>query len=436
VANRYWVGGTATWDGTALLKWSTTSGGLGGSAVPTTSDTVFFDANSGANTVTIGAGVATCSTLTMTGFTGTIAFGTNKITIAGTGTIFTGATTYSVTGTPVIDCTNSGSSALSLSPAVVTEANSISFNITASSGTFSLGSSQAVKSLNFTGYTGNMLAGARTIYGNLTLSTGMSITASTSVTTFAATSGTQTITSNAKTMDFPVTINGVGGTVQLVDALTMGSTRTLTLTNGTFNSNDKNVTVGAFNYTNSNTKTLNLGTSTITIQSGTNLLGFVGSNSGTTYTSIANSTIIFTTTATSTFSGGAGATVGNQFGTVTMSGLGGTLYLGPSTGATVARCTTLNNTVQPCTITNSCTTGFTVTNFNLSGTAGKLITFNSNTVGTARTISQASGTINALYLNVQDSTATSGAKWYANSSNDLGNNTGWNIFNNSFLAVF
>jgi hypothetical protein len=30
MADRYWVGGTDTWNGTALLKWSTTSGGVGG----------------------------------------------------------------------------------------------------------------------------------------------------------------------------------------------------------------------------------------------------------------------------------------------------------------------------------------------------------------------------------------------------------------------
>jgi hypothetical protein len=29
MANRYWVGGTATWDATAGTKWATTSGGAG-----------------------------------------------------------------------------------------------------------------------------------------------------------------------------------------------------------------------------------------------------------------------------------------------------------------------------------------------------------------------------------------------------------------------
>lgn len=436
MANRYWVGGTATWDNLALLKWSTTSGGVGGSAVPTTNDVVYFDAASGAGTVTLGIS-PTVNFLTFAGFTGTFAFGTNNITISATAANqFVGSTTMTVTGTPVINISTTTGS-IGIVATTVTEANSISFNITGTNTSASMFVSGSVKNLNFGTATGALSNAARTIYGNLTLSSTMSLTAGTSATTFAATSGTQTITSNAKTMDFPVTINGVGGTVQLVDALTMGSSRTLTLTNGTFNSNDKSVTVGAFSGINSNTKALNLGTSTITIQSGSGTAGFVVSNSGTTYTSIANSTIVFTTTATSTFSGGAGATVGNQFGTITMSGLGGTLYLGNNTSTTtVARCTTLNNTVQPCTITNSCTTGFTVTNFNLSGTAGNLVTFNSNTAGTARTISQASGTVNALYLNVKDSTASGGAKWYANSSNNLGNNTGWNIFNNSFLAVF
>lgn len=634
MAARYWVGGTGTWDGTALLKWSTTSGGLGGSAVPTTSDTVFFDANSGAVTVTLGT-TGTCSTINFSGFTGTFAWGTNTITVAGSNTtIYTQTTSCTFTGTPVLNLTYSGSAnTRTLSCGGVTEANSPSFNISAGSDTLSLAGAAGVKSLNFTGFSGTFSNASRTIYGNLTLSTGMSLTAGTNITTFGATSGTQTITSNTKTMDFPITFAGTatyqlvdamsigtatnravtlttgtldlnnntftifgvfssssatnvraisfgtsgkfvmtssattlwsvatvttltitgtnplveytanastgtrtiansvtgggfatavsfnitagtdtitnnggtrfqnlnytgftgtitndtrniygnltipsgvtltaganattfvnftstqtitsnaqtidfpltingsggGGTVQLVDALTMGSSRQLTLTAGTFNSNDKSVTVGAFNYSNNNTKALNLGTSTITILSGTNTSGFLGSNAGTTYTSIANSTIVFTTTATSTFSGGSGAGTGNQFGTVTMSGLGGTLYLGSNTATTLARCITLNNTVSPCTITNACTTGFTVTNFNLSGTAGNLVTFNSNTVGTARTISQATGTVNALYLNVKDSTATGGATWYANSSNDLGNNTGWNIFNNSFLAVF
>lgn len=72
MANRFWVGGTNTWNSTAGTKWSTTSGGGGGSAVPTSSDDVFFDAASGAVTVTITFGTAICKNITFTGFTGTL----------------------------------------------------------------------------------------------------------------------------------------------------------------------------------------------------------------------------------------------------------------------------------------------------------------------------------------------------------------------------
>ncbi len=72
MASRYWVGGTANWDGTAGTKWALTSGGAGGQAVPTSSDNVFFDANSGVGTCTIATVTANCLNLDCTGFTGTL----------------------------------------------------------------------------------------------------------------------------------------------------------------------------------------------------------------------------------------------------------------------------------------------------------------------------------------------------------------------------
>lgn len=93
MANRYWVGGTASWDGTAGTKWATTSGGAGGSAVPTASDDVFFDAASGAVTVTQ-SGARVCLSLNMTGFTGTFA-GSGGLTVGGSVTL---AGTYTSAG--------------------------------------------------------------------------------------------------------------------------------------------------------------------------------------------------------------------------------------------------------------------------------------------------------------------------------------------------
>lgn len=87
MANRYWVGGTANWDATAGSKWSTSSGGAGGAAVPTAADDVFFDANSGAAVVTLATNSA-CRSLDCDGFVGTIQ-GSSKLSVGdGTAGIF------------------------------------------------------------------------------------------------------------------------------------------------------------------------------------------------------------------------------------------------------------------------------------------------------------------------------------------------------------
>lgn len=97
MADRYWVGGTATWDGTAGTKWATTSGGAGGAAVPTSSDDVYFDAASGAVTVTTsGTTTDVCKNLNFTGFTGTFSH-TNATTVGIYGSLTLGSgMTYTV----------------------------------------------------------------------------------------------------------------------------------------------------------------------------------------------------------------------------------------------------------------------------------------------------------------------------------------------------
>ena len=97
MADRYWVGGTANWDGTAGTKWSTTSGGAGGASIPTSVDDVFFDAASGAVTCTISTGNTGARSLNFTGFTGTLA-GTAFFSVYGNITLVAGMT-FSYTGT-------------------------------------------------------------------------------------------------------------------------------------------------------------------------------------------------------------------------------------------------------------------------------------------------------------------------------------------------
>jgi len=267
MAARFWVtGGTGNWSSTT--NWSATSGGGSGASVPGSADTATFNASSGAGTATVDSNV-TIQTLTMTGFTGTLAFGVNTISVNSTGTVYTGAATFAVTGTPVIIVTNATATATTVTAGAVTEANSISFKFTG--GTYALTflgtASHAAKNVDFTGFGGtwNARTVASTIYGSLTLSTGMTFNASSGVLTFGATSGTQIITTNAKTVDEPLTINGVGGTVQLADALTLGATRALTLTNGTFDGNSKTI---------SGASTFSMVTGSVTIKNISTALAF------------------------------------------------------------------------------------------------------------------------------------------------------------------
>ena len=373
MAARYWVGGTDTWDNTAGTKWALTSGGAGGQAVPTTADDVFFDANSGAVTCTIGI-TAQASTLALSGFTGTLAFGTNKIQLASTanGTICTGGSGYSITGTPLVELTGAATTGTrTVTFITATEANALSFNVTAGTSGCSVAISTVVRDLDFTGFSGTLTAANRTIYGSVTLSTGMTLTGG-NTQTWAATSGTKTITSNGKTWSTSHTFNGVGGTWQLVDALTAASNRTLTLTRGTFDANNQNVTTGSFSSNNSNTRTLTMG-------SGTWTLGDTGTiwNTATTTNLTVNadtSTIALSNTSTTakTFAGG-GLTYYNLSISAT-TGISDYIFTGANTFNQISSSKTVAYS-----ITLPAATTTTVTTWSAQGSSGNLLTLKSST---------------------------------------------------------
>jgi hypothetical protein len=170
-----------------------------------------------------------------------IAFGVGKIVVTSNNNMSTfnadTATNFSFTGSGNIEGAYSGS----VGSRTFNIGNSaggsqaVALNISITAGTDIVRVYGTWNNVDFTGFTGTLNnAGNKIYYGNLTLSTGMSLDASAGATiTFAATSGPKTITSAGKTIDYPVTFNGIGGTWVCQDALTLGSTRTLTLTNGT-----------------------------------------------------------------------------------------------------------------------------------------------------------------------------------------------------------
>ena len=74
MADRYWVGGTGTWNFSDTSHWSASSGGSAGASAPTTSDAAIFDASSGdgggSGTVTLSA--PSCASVDFTGSTCTV----------------------------------------------------------------------------------------------------------------------------------------------------------------------------------------------------------------------------------------------------------------------------------------------------------------------------------------------------------------------------
>lgn len=265
MANKYWAAGVSgNWN--SITSWSDFAIGTpAGALVPGAGDAAIFNAASGTVTATLDIS-PNVQRITCTGFTGTLAFGTNTISLNDIGTIFTGATTMTVTGTPQIICTYTGASGRTITPGAVTEANSISFRITAGTGSLTVATG-SYRNLDFTdgvnptGFAGAFSNNVQTVYGNFKASTGMTRVAGASALTFAATSGTKTVNTAGVTFDCPFTFNGVGGTWQLQDALTSGSTRTCTLVNGTLDLNDYTLTTGIFSSSNSNARTLAFGSS-------------------------------------------------------------------------------------------------------------------------------------------------------------------------------
>ena len=211
----------------------------------TTTNTVkLIDSLASTNTVTLQQGTLDLNnnTLTCTTFsssnsiTRTIAFGTGNITLTGNAAgIFTltTITNLTVTGTPVVNATYSGSTGnRSFSIGALGESQAISVNVTAGSDTVSLATSGgSFKNVSFSGFSGIInFSNSVNVYGNWDVGGATSITGSGNI-SFAATSGTKTVRSGNLTWPNNVTFNGIGGTWACQDALSV--TGTLTITNGT-----------------------------------------------------------------------------------------------------------------------------------------------------------------------------------------------------------
>lgn len=419
MASRYWVGGTGTWDTSSTANWSATSGGAAGASAPTTNDQVFFNALSGGGTVTLGSNVIAL-TAEMTGFTGTLDFSTFKIQLSGFNgaDIFKGGTTFSTAGNRQIEIVYATTGTIFSSVGNMSEANAISFTLTTGEYTFAPNGVCAMRDYTVSARTTNMnVLGASTliIYGNLTLNApGLTTNSNTSSITFAATSGTQTITTNGTTVAKVIAVDAPNASVQLADNL--ATTQIMYLANGTFNANNKNIDAPSIQLL-SGVKTLSLGSGTITI-SGSGASAFNANTNGTGLTvSPSTATINMTSASAKTFAGGA-----KTWPTLNQGGAGALTIQQSNTFANIT------NTVQPATITLTAGTTQTVTDFDVSGTSGNLITLNSSSAGSQATLTDSGGVNSVSYVSIKDVSATGYGEWQAYTSNgnvDGGNNAGW-----------
>lgn len=355
-----------------------------------------------------------------------LTFGTGVINCTGTGTVWSLSGLFSSSGTPVVNITSSGSTAITVTGDSTNQL--INFNFTG--GTYPLtffASGFRASNVNFSGYSGTLQAISNaSIYGNLTLSSGMTIAASSNTLTFASTSGTKTITCNGTTIDFPITFNGAGGTWQLQDALTLGATKTCTLTNGTVNLNGQTLSAGSSFTTASGTKNLTFNGGTLVCPNGsTAAFNNAQPTNFTTTAGTGTGTINMTSASTKTFVGG-----GSTYNcTLNQGGAGALTVTGNNTFNNIT------NTIQPASVLFTAGSTNTFNSFSLSGTPNNLITIGSPTAA-SHTLSKSSGVVTATYCSISRSTATGGAVWRATYSVDGGNNSGWQFVSGAFFLFF
>ena len=179
-----------------------------------------------------------------------IGFGTGKIliTAANASTVINmdATTGFSFTGTSNLTIDPVNSNAL----AIVLAGTAFPLNVYVVSGTntITIASNSVFRALDFTGFAGTLATGttANTMYGNLTLGSGMTTsgTAGTAHFTWVHASGSRTITTNGVTANFGIRANFTGGPIQLTDDFTQGSTQIFGLTVGTIDLNSKTVSAG------------------------------------------------------------------------------------------------------------------------------------------------------------------------------------------------
>jgi len=264
---------------------------------------------------------------------------------------------------------------------VPTSADDVFFDAASGTGTVTVTATGNCLSLNFTGYTGTFAGSSLVnVNGNLVLASGMTWT-HTSTIAMPANTGSYTITSNGKSITSNFTLGGSGtstATWALQDAFSTTGTIGITFVSGTFTTNNYAVTTTGLSSSNGNVRTINLGSSTVSINGGGG--------------------IDFTTSTNLTFNAGTSSISLSSAG-VTFNGGNRTFYNVSFTNTTASNVEFIQgaNTFNNLTFTGPATAGLSTIylyagqtingTLSTTGTAGNRRVFlRSDTVGIARTL--------------------------------------------------
>lgn len=450
--------GLGTYSGTATLTFSTRGSISITSATKTVTNPITVDAPGGTvtfadaltstgttNTLTQGTYAVSNVTHTIVAFassnsnTRTLTKGSGTWTLTGNAaTIWNTATSTNMTFTtrPAITCNYSGATGTRTishgSTAGGTEANSLDMSVTAGTDAFTLTSPSVFHNVNFTGYAGVMILQSM-YYGNLTLGGGTTV--GSGALTFAATSGTQVVTTSGIIIDRPITINCPGATFQLADNLAQGTTtsRAVTWTAGT-------IDLQSFTWTHFGTWTLSSTGTRVLAGSGTlnltlDTVSTPWTYSGSNFTVSGTPTIKYSSTTNNaqTFAGG-----GASYKTVTFD-------RGASTSAiTISGSNTYSVKLRDLgtaahTLKTTAGTTQTMADFDdgIAGRGTNVLTLDSTTTGTYAWAKTGGGTITINYCDVQHMVATPTVTWLAlNSTNHQGTATaGSGVYFGAFSSL-
>lgn len=344
---KYWVGGTGNTND-PTNHWATTSGGSPGAGnAPTASDDIFFDANSGAGTVTVNAALT-------------------------------------------------GRSLQSPGSSMATLVHNAATAITLGDGTAGAGN-KAIDLSGFTTYT----------LGSNTSSTVSFVSSSTTL---------QTITMGGKIAgNWSLSASGKW---QFADAYANTASSTFTQSAGTLDTNNQTVTWAAYNSSNTQNRTLTLGSSAITITSSGTPWNLATTTNLTVTANTA--TVTFNTTAALTFST---ATFNyNGMSVVYTGGAGFTIANG---APTLANFTYTGTAVKTGSIALGTSTNPVITGtFTVSGNSAiNRVLVQSGVVGSSRTITAAAVSLtNVDFQDITGAGLAGNAAWTGSSMGDaLGN---------------